>query len=302
MYYLGHKLEHKFFDLYMDRQKKGFTLIELLVVIAIIALLLAIIIPAMDKVKEQGRMAICLSNHKNLLIAWKTYGVDNDDELVGGNTYSRSNGSPVPVSNVDWAKAPVRITPTGLVWDFGGASTPTPLEHELNGIRYGHLYQYLEDVDVYRCPSDNRKRLTGFAQPASFRSYSIVATMNGEPYGFTLPYTVKRETQIRIPSGKFVFMDDFDRRSFNMGSWIFVYDEGGDHRFYDPIGVWHFKKGNFSYADGHAEMRAWKDYRTHQFAEYCVFGYPEDAITNDEACIDNPDVLFLANGFKAKPR
>ena len=154
----------------------------------------------------------------------------------------------------------------------------------------------------YGCPSDNRKKLAGFAQPASFRSYSIVATMNGEDYQHTEPYTVRRESQIRIPSGKFVFMDDYDCRSFNMGSWIFTYDEGGGHRFFDPIGVWHFKKGNFSYADGHTEMRSWKDYRTHQYAKYMVFGYSEDEITNDEACDGNPDVLFLANGFKAKAR
>ncbi len=62
----------------------GFTLIELLVVIAVIAILMAILMPALNRAREQGRRAGCLSNLKNLTLAWIMYADDNDDKLVNG--------------------------------------------------------------------------------------------------------------------------------------------------------------------------------------------------------------------------
>ena len=62
---------------------KGFTLIELLVVIAIIALLLAILMPALQKVKELGQRAVCLSSTRQLTLAWRIYADENDDEVIG---------------------------------------------------------------------------------------------------------------------------------------------------------------------------------------------------------------------------
>ncbi|MHC4070937.1 MAG: type II secretion system protein [Planctomycetota bacterium] len=60
------------------RRKEGFTLIELLVVIAIIAILLAILMPALNRVREQGKRAVCLSNLKQLSLAWILYADDNE--------------------------------------------------------------------------------------------------------------------------------------------------------------------------------------------------------------------------------
>ena len=60
----------------MDKSR-GFTLIELLVVIAIIAILMAILIPALNRAREQGKRAACLSNVKQLGLAWVLYADDN---------------------------------------------------------------------------------------------------------------------------------------------------------------------------------------------------------------------------------
>ena len=68
------------------RKKRGFTLIELLVVIAIIAILLAILMPALNRVKEQVKRATCLNNLRQLNLAWIMYADEHDDMLVNGDT------------------------------------------------------------------------------------------------------------------------------------------------------------------------------------------------------------------------
>ena len=61
----------------MNRKRHAFTLIELLVVIAIIALLMAILMPALQRVKEQAKSVVCLSNLKQIAEAVYAYAVDN---------------------------------------------------------------------------------------------------------------------------------------------------------------------------------------------------------------------------------
>src|SRR5512139_1144549 len=74
------------------RMHKAFTLIELLVVIAIIAILMAVLMPALKRAREGGKRSACLSNLKQLVLAWNMYADENDDRLVNGATgFSYSN-------------------------------------------------------------------------------------------------------------------------------------------------------------------------------------------------------------------
>ena len=77
------------------KKQKAFTLIELLVVIAIIALLTAILIPALSIAKQQAGSSVCLMNEKQLVLAWMMYAEDNDYIMCGPMT--GITGSPRPI-------------------------------------------------------------------------------------------------------------------------------------------------------------------------------------------------------------
>ena len=83
-----------------------------------------------------------------------------------------------------------------------------------------------------------------------------------------------------------------------MGSWIFGWNASGAHTMADPISVWHFKKCNFSFADGHAETRVWKDERTHKLSRYRALG--EGAAIDAGNGLTNLDLRFLGDGYRAR--
>lgn len=286
------------------KNKKAFTLIELLVVIAIIALLLAILMPGLQKAKELAKMVVCMTNHKGMVTAWKTYSADNNGELVGGNVHSRNSSGAVAKDNRDWSLAPVVETSSGLQYNFGG-SDEEKLRNEQRGIRKGALYPYLESIDIYHCPADRRGTGGNPGEKPSFRSYSITANMNGERGGgsyFQDEIGVTKDTKIKSPDSRFVFIDDFDSRGFNKGSWSFYYplSNPNNSTIADPVSVWHFKKCNFSYADGHVESYVWRNQDTHKGCIMIAEGDSAAGRTLVGTSGTNDDIRFLAQGFRAR--
>ena len=84
----------------MSRKRQGFTLIELLVVISIIAVLMAILMPALKRAREQGQRAVCISTLKQLTLCWIMYADDNDDRADAPSDDSPGRG--------DWARCRAR--------------------------------------------------------------------------------------------------------------------------------------------------------------------------------------------------
>jgi len=229
-------------------KRKGFTLIELLVVISIIALLLAILMPALTKVKEQARAIICRTNVKSLSLAWILYAETHNDNLVGANDRGFRPASTPPY--FDWVDRPMD--------SFGGYVNVDVASREdiERGMQNGLLWEHLGEIKAYSCPADKRM--------AKARSFSIAASMNG-PWGTFYPYYKKMANIVR-PSRKYVFVEEeTDVGGTNWGAWALNPDAGS---WVDPLSVRHGQKATtLGFADGHSELIKWKNEST---IEMCI--------------------------------
>ena len=209
-------------------KRKGFTLIELLVVIAIIAILMSILIPALNRAREQGKRAACLNNLKQLALAWMMYADENEDKIVHADTGS----------NDAWA-----------IWPGSGASE----QQQIQGIKSGLLFQYCPNTRLYKCPTGVRGEVVTYAIPDAMNGY------DGIPG--TKSLMVYRRAQIKRPNERMVFLDE-GRLSPN--SWTIWYDQ---ESWWDQITARHGDGTNVSFADGRGEYWKWKDPRTLKIAK-----------------------------------
>lgn len=265
----------------MMKKRCGFTLIELLVVIAIIAMLMAIIMPALKAAKKQATGIICMSHLGGLSRAWLIYSQDNNNKLCGGNTYT----------NDEWIGPPVD--------DNGNQQTAlgyeATLEEEIRGYRAGQLYPYFETEKIFHCPGDSGTD----ARYRSYRSVSITGLMNGEQGGSN--DCVKQMDEIVSPGNKFVFIENIDPRGWNGGSWImgnFDYANGPNPDWTDPVAIFHIDRSTFGFADGHAEKRTWVDKSTIEMSRLAKEG--------DQSCFNYPinwgagegeDIIWTVRGY-----
>jgi prepilin-type N-terminal cleavage/methylation domain-containing protein/prepilin-type processing-associated H-X9-DG protein len=202
---------------------RGFTLIELLVVIAIISVLMAIIMPTMNRVREQGKRSACLNNLRQLGYAWNLYADDNDNKIVSGNTH--------------------RGIPYAWVYYEAGTS-----EQQIQGIKDGYLYPYCKNRKLYKCPTGLRGEEV---------TYSIVDYMNGHDAieGATIA-PLKSRLQIRNTTSQIIFLDE---GRMTVSSWtVYYYQE----RWWDQITARHGDGTTFGFADSHSEYWKWSDPRT----------------------------------------
>lgn len=248
----------------MRIKKNAFTLIELLVVIAIIALLLAILLPALREVKKRAMGVYCLANLRGLSLAWTLYADQNDGKLVSGEVWADYD----LVRPFDWVHPVIEMSDP--LYTTGMSEN----ERELAGIRKGALFPYTETEKLYHCPGDRTfKTVTGTLTPfdSPYRSFAVSWPMNGNWGGINPKYKYKKMGEIRLPANRLVFIEEEDG-SNNWGSWI-LRANPVEFRWHDPIAIWHTRSStNLGFADGHAAKRHWVDKSTLDMAEYQITG------------------------------
>jgi len=234
-------------DLRSPAGQRGFTLIELLVVIAIIAILAAMLLPALSRAKQKAHAITCVSNLKQLGIAWVMYADDYHDELPPNFSTTAASTSPA------WIRG-------WLSWTPGNPDNVN--ERYLTDPEYALLAPYSKGTaGIYKCPGDNVPCDLG----PRVRSYAMNNMMNGKgalSYLNQRPgqqyHLYKKLTQITRPApvDAWVFIEEH-ADSINDGFfWVDMFDTS---RWKDIPASYHGNSGALAFADGHAEIRAWSD-------------------------------------------
>ena len=239
-------------DSLVGRQGPAFTLVELLVVIAILALLIAILLPALSRAKAKAEEVACLNNLKQLQICAQLYSLDHDGVLPP-NRY---------VYNIN-TQAPSIAFSSKLTWCPGLAPFDTTTEN----IERGVLFPYNKSTDIYRCQSDKSWVQTPEGESLHIRrtrSYNLSQSINGSPYIHEtdiFPPSFTKESDIDDPPPSELLFFVGVHEDCILDSLFGIPPRGWERtegpRWWDLPAGRHSQGGNFSFADGHAEHWRW---------------------------------------------
>ena len=257
--------------LVLPKSKSGFTLIELLVVIAIIAILAALILPALTTARLKARGIQCMSNHRSLTLAWKMYVDDNREFLP------YSSHSPWPFqadeNQYAWVQGQLDFDPNNPSnWDVN------------QDIKKSGLWPYCgRNAEIWKCPADLSFVTVNGERKLRVRSMSMNLWVGGfDGYdgglsgGVNAPLGTRGGDPWRVylklgdfvapgPTGTFLLLDmredsiDWGNFAPDMTGWP---DHPEQIGFYDLPGSYHHRAAGFSFVDGHAEIKRWRDDRT----------------------------------------
>jgi prepilin-type N-terminal cleavage/methylation domain-containing protein/prepilin-type processing-associated H-X9-DG protein len=249
------------------QRRAGFTLIELLVVIAIIAILAAMLLPALAKAKIKATQAACLSNQKQLALAWTMYCDDAQDRLPNFNTSVNSAGDIPWIYQVTGSTSIVPNPP-----NIAGMSAPDAQKALVEAaFIQGCLSQYCKNPDIIHCPGDTRSTRpvgSGAGQGYSWGSVSGQAPLNGEPPPVGQSPNLTKRSGIKRASDIILWVEENDSRGENEGSWDFYCSPpAGSPFFEDSPAAFHGSTSTFNFADGHAEAHKWLDGATLAYAK-----------------------------------
>jgi prepilin-type N-terminal cleavage/methylation domain-containing protein len=234
-------------------KKQAFTLIELLVVIAIIAILAAMLLPALSKAKSKAQGISCMNNHHQLALAWILYSGDFNERLAlsGGvpNTALNMNDHP-NIDNGNW------------VHGIMGTQYGTFISNtDSNLVKAGSLFPYTKSLAIYKCPADTKTAKAGAFVAPTTRSMSMNCWLNPiAPWSTTYARIYRRQGDITFPApvNCWVFLDE-NPGTINDGWMVCDPFPGNTSTWVDIPASYHNSAGGLSFADGHSQIRRWRD-------------------------------------------
>jgi prepilin-type N-terminal cleavage/methylation domain-containing protein/prepilin-type processing-associated H-X9-DG protein len=232
------------------QRKSGFTLIELLVVIAIIAILAAMLLPALTRAKMKAQGAYCQNNLKQLQLGSLMYSTDNREILPGNDWQAEKAHSPQ-----NWLSG--WLTPEGSP----PANTDNTNIVLLTDYHYAQLGPYEKNPGVYKCAADQSIGIFGTARLPRVRSMSMSCWMGPNTPAWNQGFIVFAKTSdilLPTPCDAIVFIDE---RSDSIDDGYFAIDEVQQQLANLPAG-YHNGASGITFADGHAEIHKWHDART----------------------------------------
>ena len=260
----------------------GFTLIELLVVITIIAILAAILLPALDKAKIKAQGMVCLSNNKQLSLAWKLYADDSNGNFVPNQAGNPSKG---------WVYGWIDYDPNN--------SDNTNLSYLMDP-KWAKFGPYTKSPGVYKCPADKSAVSMGGQMMPRVRSISMSQAVGPDIDGKDVnvdgwlphpPYKIfmkASDLSLFAPAMLMLLVDEHPD-SINDGAWAQKVCTSLPETFMvDYPASYHNGACGFSFADGHAEIHLWRDARTKpppHYDNYLQLGVPQP---------NNPDVIWIS--------